>query len=63
MEVILSNKSGWHVNDALSVRGYCFDATGKYYSGKDLLSYFDGVADESSFISRLREANGVRGCR
>ena len=59
MEVILSNKSGWHVNDALSVRGYCFDATGKYYSGKDLLSYFDGVADESSFISRLREANGL----
>jgi asparagine synthase (glutamine-hydrolysing) len=49
----------WYSQSRLSVKGYVFDERGNFYSGPELLKYFEHVKDEADFERKLQHANGL----
>jgi len=58
IECLLEN-AHWFRTDSLSVKGYCFDEKNVFFSGEQLLSYFESVNNEKDFESKLQAANGI----
>ncbi len=47
----------WITKNGVSVRGYLFDVTGRFYCDESLAAYFD-VNTTSEFVEKLKQANG-----
>lgn len=49
----------WLSRNKVSVKGYIFDADGKYRNGDMLAMYFEGIKDKERLKIRLQQANGL----
>ena len=58
MELTLTSPN-WHGNGQTFVRGYCYDKSNTLLQGDSLLAFFDKVSSETTFQSKLAEANGL----
>lgn len=58
MEIKLSGYN-WFSDSFTYVRGYCFDSCGELLIGSKLLEYFANASDETMFLKRLSDANGI----
>ena len=58
MELTLTSPH-WHDNGQTFVRGYCYDKSNTLLQGDSLLAFFDEVSSETTFQSKLAEANGL----
>ncbi len=48
----------WYKNEVTTAKGYVFDESGKLYQNADILNYFDDIADEETFLYKIKNANG-----
>lgn len=49
----------WFVHEGIAVKGYLYAADGFYYQDEELLSYFSTIDSESTFVQKVKEANGL----
>lgn len=58
MELTLTSPN-WYGNGQTFVRGYCYDKSNTLLQGDSLLAFFDEVSSETTFQSKLADANGL----
>jgi asparagine synthase (glutamine-hydrolysing) len=59
-KILLVNNNGfsWYSSGSLFVKGYLYSPEDKYYAGKDLLAYFNGIKSFVDLEERVKYANG-----
>ncbi|MCA1744834.1 MAG: hypothetical protein LC643_03825, partial [Bacteroidales bacterium] len=61
IETILLNNKGfnWTITEKISVKGYLFDSSGKYFENAELVNHFDEVDSIDKFKQKLNQSNGI----
>lgn len=49
----------WFMREGIAVKGYLYTSDASYYQDEELLTYFSMIDSESTFVQKLKEANGL----
>lgn len=61
IETILLNNKGfnWTITENISVKGFLFDSSGRYFENAELINHFEEVDSIDKFKQKLDQTNGI----